>query len=260
MTAAFGSLSGLTALVTGAGSDAGIGFATARLLGSLGANLILAATSDRIHQRVEELTADGLTARGFVGDLTDEPTIARLAAATGPVDLLINNAGMTSVSTGGENGSLLATTPDLWRASIDRNLTTAYSVTRAVLPGMVERGFGRIVMVSSVTGPIVAYPGDAAYAAAKAGMTGLMRALAVEVGAHGITVNAVAPGWIDTASATDDERRMGRATPAGRPGTPEEVAAIIALCCLRESSYLTGQLIAVDGGNVIQDDKRLLND
>jgi 3-oxoacyl-[acyl-carrier protein] reductase len=91
-------------------------------------------------------------------------------------------------------------------------------------------------------------------------MTGLMRALAVEVGANGITVNAVAPGWIDTASATDEERRMGRATPIGRPGTPGEVAAIIALCCTREASYLNGQVIAVDGGNVIQDDKRLIVD
>jgi 3-oxoacyl-[acyl-carrier protein] reductase len=87
-----------------------------------------------------------------------------------------------------------------------------------------------------------------------------MRALAVEVGSSGITVNAVAPGWIDTASATDEERRMGRATPLGRPGTADEVAAIIVMCCAREASYLTGQVIAVDGGNVIQDDKRLVVD
>jgi 3-oxoacyl-[acyl-carrier protein] reductase len=113
-------------------------------------------------------------------------------------------------------------------------------------------------MVSSVTGPVVAYPGDVAYAAAKAGMAGLVRALAVEVGAHGITVNAIAPGWIDTPSATDTERRMGRATPLGRPGTAEETAAAIVFCCTPEASYVTGQLIVVDGGNVVQDDKRLV--
>jgi 3-oxoacyl-[acyl-carrier protein] reductase len=260
MTADFGRLDGLTALVTGAGSDAGIGFATAHLLGRLGASVVIAATSTRVHDRVDELGLHGIAARGFIGDLTDPAAVDALANEAGPVDVLVNNAGMTSVSTGSENGSLLGTSPEVWHASLDRNLTTAYAVTRALVPGMIDRGFGRIIMVSSVTGPLVAYPGDVAYAAAKAGMTGLMRALAVEVGDHGITVNAVAPGWIDTASATDEERRMGRATPLGRPGTADEVAAVIAMCCLRESSYLTGQVIAVDGGNVIQDDKRLVSD
>jgi 3-oxoacyl-[acyl-carrier protein] reductase len=211
MSSHFATLDGLTALVTGAGSDAGIGFASARLLGRLGANVVVAATSDRVNDRVDELSAMGIQAEGFVGDLTDDNVVHGLLAQVGAVDLLVNNAGMTSVTNGSENGTLLGTEPATWRASIDRNLTTAYLVTRAFLPGMVDSGFGRIVMVSSVTGPIVAYPGDAAYAAAKAGMTGLMRALAVEVGSSGVTVNAVAPGWIDTASATGEERRMGRA-------------------------------------------------
>jgi 3-oxoacyl-[acyl-carrier protein] reductase len=165
---------------------------------------------------------------------------------------------MTSVSTGAETGSLADTDRIAWEASMARNLTSAYEVTRRVLPAMRATGWGRVVMVASVTGPVVAYPGDAAYAAAKAGMTGLMRAIAVEEAEQGITCNAVAPGWIDTGSATDHERLLGRATPVGRPGTPDEVAAVIAFCCSREASYLTGQVLVVDGGNVVQDDKRLV--
>jgi 3-oxoacyl-[acyl-carrier protein] reductase len=228
------------------------------LLGALGAHVTVSATTARIHDRADELQALGHEAIGVVGDLTDPADVQHVVATAGPVDVLVNNAGMTSVSSGTESGALIDTEPKVWEASIARNLTTAYAVTRAALPAMRERGWGRVVMVSSVTGPVVAYPGDAAYAAAKAGMTGLMRAIAVEEAEHGITANAVAPGWIDTGSATDHERLLGRATPVGRSGTPDEVAAVIAFCCLREASYLTGQVLVVDGGNVVQDDKRLL--
>ena len=126
-------------------------------------------------------------------------------------------------------------------------------MTRAVLPAMLERGAGRVVFVSSVTGPLVSVPGEAAYSAAKAGMDGLMRALALEAGPSGVTVNSVAPGWIDTPSATQAERRAGEHTPVGRPGTPEEVAAAIVFLAARESSYVNGHALVVDGGNTIQE-------
>jgi 3-oxoacyl-[acyl-carrier protein] reductase len=143
-----------------------------------------------------------------------------------------------------------------WRAQLEVSLTSAFAMTQAVIGGMRTQGWGRIVNVSSVTGPVATVPGQAAYAAAKAGMDGLTRTLALEGGPHGVTANSVAPGWIATASATDEERRAGAWTPLGRPGTADEVAAVIAFLASDEASYVTGQSIVVDGGNTIQEDRR----
>jgi 3-oxoacyl-[acyl-carrier protein] reductase len=255
----FADLAGQTALVTGAGSDSGIGFACARLLGRLGAYVVVTATTDRIQRRVAELRTAGISASGLVADLTDPGQVDRLAREVldrhGRIDVLVNNAGMTSVSDPAGSATLLETSDAGWRDGLDRNLSTAFWLTRAVLPAMVERRYGRVVNVASVSGPIVAYPGDAAYHAAKAGMVGLTRALAVEVGRHGITVNAVAPGWIATGSASEKEIAMGRATPVGRPGTADEVAVAVAFLAAPEASYVSGQTLVVDGANSVQEEK-----
>lgn len=252
-------VAGRVALVTGAGSAGGIGFACAKALLAGGAKVALTSTTDRIHERLKELDVDPKTVFAGVADLTDSTQVDHLVneieAALGPLDIAVNNAGM--VQTGFDETSQL--TQDIsdaqWRRGIDINLTNVFLVTRRVLPGMLERKYGRIINMSSVTGPVVSNPKATIYSAAKAGILGMTRAQAIEVAADQITVNAIGPGWIETPSSSAEEIVAGKNCPAKRTGHPDEIASVAVFLASEEASYLTGQLIVVDGGNSIQEYK-----
>jgi len=253
--------SGKVALITGAGSAQGIGFATARLLGQQGSKVAITSTTGRIQERARELAAEGADIFAFSADLREHvrtrEAVQEVVARYGRIDILVNNAGMTQVSNPAETTSLpLAELSEQeWDYGIAINLKTAFNVTKAVLPIMLASNYGRIVNVSSVTGSVVSNPRETAYSAAKAAMVGLTRSLALEVARRGITVNAVAPGWIETASSTQHEIIAGKNTPVGRPGRADEVAAAIAFLAAESASYITGQLVIVDGGNSVQEYK-----
>src|SRR5487761_1173847 len=143
----------------------------------------------------------------------------------------------------------------MWRASMARNLDTSFFVAQACLPVMTAASWGRLVFVSSLTGPVMATKANPAYAAAKSAMVGLARSLALDVASRGVTVNAVAPGWIETGSQTSHEFQQGLRTPIGRSAQPAEVAAEICWLASPGASYVTGQCLVVDGGNSIAEER-----
>lgn len=238
-------LTGKCALVTGA--SGGIGASIARVLHGAGANVGLSGTREGPLQAL----ADELGSRAHVlpCNLSDPAAVEALpkqaAEAMGAVDILVNNAGIT------RDNLFMRMSDDEWQSVIDVNLTATFKLSKGVLRGMMKARWGRIVNISSVVGA-TGNPGQGNYAAAKAGMVGMSKSLAYEVASRGITVNAVAPGFIETAMTgklTDDQKAaiMGQ-IPAGRMGTPDEIAAAVLYLASPEAAYVTGTVLHVNGG------------
>lgn len=251
-TTSWPGLAGKTALVTG--GSRGIGRAIAETLVRSGAEVVVTSrTEDTASGVADELAAIGPGgARGLALDFSDSDaafdTLQALAKETkdaGGVPLVVLNAGMT------KDGLLMRMSPAAWREVIDANLTGAFLVTRALLPGMIRARFGRIVALTSVVGH-TGNPGQANYCASKAGLEGFVRATAREVASRGITVNAVAPGFIDTdmtRSLPEDARnKLLDTVPLGRLGTGEDIAASVAFLLSDAAGYITGEVLNVNGG------------
>jgi NAD(P)-dependent dehydrogenase (short-subunit alcohol dehydrogenase family) len=250
-------VSDLTAIVTGAGSKRGIGRATAHALAGAGWNIAIldldeASAKDGAHEVAE---TRGVQAIGVGCDVTDEASVegalATLDGSTPPIGALVNNAGITSPT------RFLEVTTAEWDRIFNVNVRGAYHITRRVAPGMAERGFGRIVFLSSVSaergGGVF---GGVAYSAAKAAQLGFARALARELGPNGVTVNSVAPGLINTGitgEVLEGEREAQAAAgiPVGRTGNVNDVADLITYLCREESGYITGATYDVNGGSHI---------
>jgi len=238
-------LSGKRALVTGA--SGGIGGAIARALHRNGAAVVLSGTKKDV---LEVLAGElGERAVAVAANLGDRAAIDDLAArseqALGGIDILVNNAGLT------RDGLAVRMSDEDWQTVIDVNLTAAFRLSRACLRGMMKRRFGRIISITSVVAA-TGNPGQANYAASKAGLVGMSKSLAAEVASRGITVNCVAPGFIATAMtdklSPEQHERMLANIPVGRFGAGEDVAGCVVFLASDEAAYVTGQTLHVNGG------------
>lgn len=238
-------LTGRTALITGA--SGGIGAEIARALHGAGATVGLSGTRTA---PLEALAAElGGRAHVLPCDLSDPAAVEALpkaaATALGQVDILVNNAGIT------RDQLFMRMSDEDWATVLDVNLTAAFRLCRGVLRGMMKARWGRIVNVTSIVGS-TGNPGQGNYAAAKAGLTGMSKALAAEVASRGVTVNCIAPGFIETpmtAKLTEEQRAtLLRQIPAGRMGLPPEIAAAVLYLASPEAGYVTGSTLHVNGG------------
>lgn len=254
-----GKLTGKTALITGAYQ--GIGEGIARTFARHGANLILLDISDELEKLAYDLAGRGYRCTVVKADVRDysavQAAIAQAKERENKIDILVNNAGVCRL------GSFLEMSEEDRDFHIDVNIKGVWNVTRAVLPDMVARGDGRIVMMSSVTGDMVADPGETAYAMSKAAIIGLTKSLAVEYAQSGIRVNAICPGYVRTPMAESIARQsnpedpesvlteMAKAIPLRRLANPLEVGELAAFLASDESSYLTGTQNVIDGGSTL---------
>lgn len=240
-------LSGKVAVVTGA--SRGIGRQTALTLAGAGATVVLTSRGDAAQAVADEVTAAGGQALALAADVADAEAVQRVIETTtgqfGRLDILVNNAGIT------RDQLLLRMKREDWDAVLATNLTGTFLCTQAVLKTMLKQRGGRIISISSVVGQS-GNPGQTNYAATKAGIIGFSKALAREVASRSITVNVVAPGLIDTDMtrdiSSDAQANWASAIPLGRLGTPEDVAAAVCFLASDAAGYITGQVLAVNGG------------
>ena len=230
-----------TALVTGA--SGGIGGAIAGALAEQGAQLVL---TGRRREALDSLAGQlPGSARVLVADLSSSEGIAALVSEVGPLDILVNNAGLT------RDNLALRMKAEEWQSVLDVNLTATFRLIQAVLKGMMKQRYGRIINITSIVG-VTGNPGQANYAASKAGMIGMTKSLAAEVASRGITLNCVAPGFIQTAmtdALSDSQQEALRsAIPMQRMGSVEEIAAAVAFLASEEAAYVSGQTLHVNGG------------
>ncbi|MBM3502762.1 MAG: 3-oxoacyl-[acyl-carrier-protein] reductase [Alphaproteobacteria bacterium] len=238
-------LTGKKALVTGA--SGAIGGAIARSLVAAGAKVALSGTRVEALQTVAQELGGGTTV--VAGDLGDPSATATLvdkaSEALGGFDILVNNAGLT------RDTLALRMKDEDWQRVLDVNLTAAFRLSRAALRGMIRQRWGRIVNITSIVG-VTGNPGQANYAASKAGLIGMSKSLAAEVAARGITINCLAPGFIEspmTAALNDEQRkRLSDSIPAARLGVPSDIGPVVVFLASNEASYITGQTIHVNGG------------
>ena len=254
-----GRLEGKVAIITGAARGNGEG--AARVMAREGAIVILTDVLDKVVETTKSITGQGYKAASFKMDVSKPVEVSRVVESVleqfGKVDILVNNAGVTRLV------SLLDMTDEVRDKIFDVNIKGVFNCAKAVLPSMIKRKYGKIINISSVTGPLVADFGETAYSATKGAVWGFTRSLALEVAQYGINVNAICPGFIETpmlieaASDTSSKdlestvKQLARGIPMGRLGTIEELGELVAFLASDESKYITGTPIIIDGGSTI---------